>query len=97
VFGRITRYIDPIVTFGIQAISYSVTHPGQCSRNSIWIHADLTDNDLCRCLRKETPRNLLLHTNEGGKLARRFIDATRIATRGWHLSRLPREEEEDTD
>ena len=40
---------------------------------------------------------LLLYTNEGGKLARRFIDATRIATRGWHLSRLPREEEEDTD
>ena len=82
-----------------------------------------TDNDLCRCLRKETPRHLLLecrlyreerkefnvlnvepltlplllHTSEGGKLARRFIDATRIATRGWHLSRLPREEEEDTD
>jgi len=81
------------------------------------------DNDLCRCLRKETPRHLLLEcrlyreerkgfnvlnvqpltlplllkTSEGEKLARRFIDATRIATRGWHLSRLPREEEEDTD
>jgi len=82
-----------------------------------------TDNNLCRCLRKETPRHLLLecrlyreerkefntlsvqpltlplllHTSEGGKLTRRFIEATRIATRGWHLSRLPREEEEDTD
>jgi len=40
---------------------------------------------------------LLLRTSKGGKLTRRFIDATRIATRGWHLSRLPREEEEDTD
>jgi len=82
-----------------------------------------TDNNLYRCLRKETPRHLLLkcrlyreerkefnalnvkpltlplllHTSEGGKLARQFIDRTRIATRGWHLSRLPREEEEDTD
>ncbi len=78
---------------------------------------------MCRCLRKETPRHLLLecrlykeerkefdalnvkpltlplllHTRKGGKLTRHFIDATRIATRGWHLSRLPREEEEDTD
>ena len=47
-------------------------------------------------INKQTNKNKL-YTNEGGKLAHRFIDATRIATRGWHLSRLPRDEEEDTD
>jgi hypothetical protein len=42
VFGRRTRYIDPMVPFGIQAVSYSATNPRQCRRTPIRIHADLT-------------------------------------------------------